>query len=118
MNRKPIHRFLELQRELLIEVSGAFAKYCEKNEIKNNYIHVEDICLTHYEMVENPTCVFKGVVIARQENLRIFTHSIGDFNHRTLRLMPYVVDGKRVYEVETTYCYDYITKKVTFAPSW
>jgi len=118
MSRKPVYRFLELQRELSIEVSEAFTKHCVKNKIKRSHIHIEDMCLTHYEMVRNPTCVFKGAVIVRPEELRIFTHSIDDLDHRTLKLQPRIVNDKRVYEIETTYCYDYVTKKITFAPAW
>jgi len=117
MSTRSIYRYMDLLQKLEAETEKAFDKHCRKYGIERSQdIEIENVCLTNGEMVNNPSCVFKGVVNIRPENLSIFTHSMDNYDKRTLKIQTFIFGGKRVYRVKTTYWYDYITKKIRFAP--
>jgi len=121
MTKKELSIF-EKARTVLIEATKkAFVDYCVRNGMKSNSHNVEIkyLWLTNHEMVEHPTCTFTGGIIVTPEKLMSIFSDLGEFNRRTFEIAQYnTVDGKYLYEVETTFCYDYVTEEITFAPNW
>jgi len=122
MTKKELNVFEKARQGLIEATKKAFNDFCMRNKMINYHhsnVKIKDLWLTNYEMVKHPTCLFTGVVIITPEQLMELMNDLEEYAGRDLKIEPYISTTRgRLYEIETSFCFDYVTEEVTFAPDW
>ena len=121
MIKKELNVFKSARSILIEDTRKAFKKYCDENEVIGiiHDLKIKDLWLTNYEMVKHPTCLFTGEIVVTQKKLMEILGNLEEYESMDLRITQHTnVMKKRLYTVETDFCFDYVTEEIRFAPEW